>query len=219
MKEKISEATLASQLLEYLKNDGWDCYPEALLHYGNGRADIAALKEGKLWILEVKNTLSLRLLEQAIEWAVTKAVNRVSVVTPIKKITPLVDDICKWKSIGIMTIHSYSGIKNRIVAPDLTYNDSKLNKNIESLHPDMKNYQPGTSNGYSTPYNRTMKVVKEFILQNPGSTLSNVVAGIQHHYSSKASAKSGILSGILRGDIEGIRAIQENNTWILHTSE
>ncbi len=221
--KKLSETDLARYIVEYLEQEGWDCYPEAQMKYGGGRADIACTKQGILWIVEVKTSLSIRLLDQANDWLRTKGVNRVSIAFPTRGVPGVVTDLCDLKGIGILTVpKSNYNLTRRIMeqkAPTaLPTSDWKVKGMIESLHPDMKNYKPGTCNGYSTPYNRTMKAVDEYLIVHPDSTLKEIVTSVQHHYASNRTAQVCILKGALRGGKERVRAKKEGNKWLLYSA-
>lgn len=189
----MKESDLAKVIMCYLEDEGWDCYPEALLSHGRGRADIACTKEGVLWIIETKVSMSLKLLEQAFEWTRTKAMHRVSIAIPYRDVSPFVHTLCREQGMGILMAtpklrraYSLKEPKDIIPAPH------KIQKMIASLHPDMKEYTPGSSNGYSTPYNRTMKAVRLYLKSNPGAFLKDIVKDVPHHYASDRTATTCI---------------------------
>lgn len=68
-------------------------------------------------------------------------------------------------------------------------------KNIASLHEDMKRYTPGStvSEGYSTPWRRTMDAAKRRIEQSPGLTMVDIMHDLNHHYSTQSSARSCLM--------------------------
>ncbi len=72
---------------------------------------------------------------------------------------------------------------------------------IAGLHPDMKRATAGMQarrGGYSTPFSRTIDAAREFVQRNPGCTIKEMVAGISHHYTSDAGARSSLTSWIAR---------------------
>ena len=194
---KIKETEVAKIIYNFWENQGYDVYPEAQMRYGKGRADIAGVKKNKLMVTEVKTSLSLKLLEQADEWLKTKAVNFIYVAVPSRKITNFIKDICKWKGFGLVTVYRPSATAKIVIkAKDLSPSTAKLSAMINSLHPDMKNYQPGTMSGYSTPYNRTINKVEKYIIQNPGSFVTEVIDNIDHHYATRKSGCSSLIKAI-----------------------
>ena len=64
----MKEQELASYIVSYLENENWEIFQEVQFRsYGN-IADIVAVKDNKLWIIESKTTLSFKVLEQARRW-------------------------------------------------------------------------------------------------------------------------------------------------------
>ena len=65
---------------------------------------------------------------------------------------------------------------------------------ISELHQDMKKYTPGgkSSDGFSTPWRRTMEAVQEYIAENPGCTIREIIDDVPTHYSTSRTARSSI---------------------------
>jgi len=210
----MKESDLAKRIMKYLKEEGWDCYPEAQLCYGRGRADIACIKKGVLWVIETKTNLSLRLLDQANEWVKTKAVHRVSLAIPYRNITPFAYEVCNWKGLGIlMATPQLRVVYDHRKAPEHKPSTFKLNKMVNSLHPDMKKYAPGTTKGYSTPYNRTMKAIRTYLKTHPGASLKDILKEVPHHYASKQSASACIPKAIKDFEKGKINGRKIKNRW------
>src|SRR3990167_6383616 len=64
--KKLTEVQLAKPIIAYLEERGWDVYQEVFI-YGKV-ADIVATFGKLTWIVEVKTSLSLKLLEQIYGW-------------------------------------------------------------------------------------------------------------------------------------------------------
>lgn len=200
--KKLSEEDVAKNILLYLEGQGWNCYPEALLKYSNGRADIAATKDGILRIVEVKMSLSLALLNQANEWILSEGVDEVFIAIPNLKVSHLVSEILRWKGIGMLMHYPYSIYANKVNVVctggrRLNVREGRKKKMIDSLHEDMKNYSPGTKVGFSTPYNRTIKRIEEFILEKGCPVTMKEILKLEHHYASSSSARSGLSQALL----------------------
>jgi len=218
-REPVSEATLAAQVMEWLEGFGWDCYPEAKMTYGTGRADIAAVRGPVLWVIECKKSFTLSVLDQAAKWL--ENCNQVSIAIPYYKRGggytrneagaingynwPAYQSLaaklfCRQNGIGVIEVRDS---EIREVEPPRFFRDRRNpgtgfdfpRQNRLSLHPDMKRYAPGTTSdrGYSTPWRRTMDDAVEFVAKHPGCTLADLVAGIPHHYASAAGARGNLL--------------------------
>lgn len=203
----ISEADMATRMMDYLEGWGWDCYPEADLPYFGGRADIAAVRRGVLWIIETKLSFTLALLDQAlarrqgahiVSIAVPRYKNR-NAAWPIRQ-SSAAALFCRQNGIGVFSVDTgwrehadiYEDLRPRWTDRRLF---SIVKQNMEYLHPDMKRYAPGAVGkyGWSTPWRRTMNKAQEFIAANPGCTIKELVESIDHHYSNNASARGSLL--------------------------
>ena len=73
-----SEVKLAEKVIEYLQDLKWEVYQEVTIH--GQIADIVAIQNGLIWIIECKKSLSLDVIAQAEHW--THYANYVSVAVP-----------------------------------------------------------------------------------------------------------------------------------------
>lgn len=64
----MTEADLAAKIVDRYKADSWDVYQEVSIS-GRGRADIVAVKDGVLHVIEAKKPISSDVLRQAEAWA------------------------------------------------------------------------------------------------------------------------------------------------------
>jgi len=195
----VKETELAAAVMRWLQEQGWDCYPEAQFRSYGGRADIAAVRDGRLWIIECKLSLSTALLDQAHEWI--GAAHYVSIAVPSLKRRSsyggVVDFFLQEKGIGLIRVATrYTGDLDPLetIPPRLhRYAHHRAKKLIKLLHPDMKHYAPGNDNSsFSSPFNRTMKDVAGFVRLHPGCTVKEIVDNVPHHYGSSATARSAI---------------------------
>lgn len=203
----MNERDVAIPVMEWLKADGWDCYPEANVHYFNERADIAAVRNGKLWIVEAKTSLSLQLLDQAYKW--TYKAHFVSVAIPWRRrdIPMIASQFLKTNKIGLITVYKHSVEAH--IGPGVNRSAHAYAKRVISgLHPDMKRYVPGTpaTEGYSTPFRRTINEAVRFIYKHPGCSIKDVMNGINHHYLSDATARSCVPKWLRELESDRIRA-------------
>jgi hypothetical protein len=187
------EAEVADRAMAYLSGLGWDCYPEAAFGRGN-RADIAATWNGQLWIVECKLSASLSVLDQAIRWV--GQAHRVSVCCPgIPSVGAFMD---------VLRLHGIGGIapSSRADEPCFAKPPARLNRAahrfaqrlIGKLHPDMKNYTPGTKAGFSSPWRRTMDAAILEVKRSGGCTIRHLVDSIQHHYLTPETARNSLLT-------------------------
>jgi hypothetical protein len=77
----LTEADLASKVVSWLESDGWEVFQEVQPEgWGGPRADIVAVQEGRVWVVECKKQFSFDLLAQAEKWKPYS--NRASIAVP-----------------------------------------------------------------------------------------------------------------------------------------
>lgn len=200
--EKIPETFIAQAVMLHLQGWGWDCYPEAGMSSASGRADIAATRGPVLWVVECKTGFTLALLDQAMAW-LGKA-NLVSVAIPERRYSQTAMTFLGEKGIGVLEYRSsYSrepdprDVRERLKPRFFRDRPGVFDvpkQNRLSLHPDMKRAIPGSKDGgYSTPWRRTMEAAENHVRHNPGCTVKELAAAIDHHYSTAGSAHGSLL--------------------------
>jgi hypothetical protein len=217
MTEKLrtkNEAELARPVVAWLESQGWEVWQEVRLFVTGPRADIVAMHPlaRRTWVVEVKVAFTWELLDQALEWK--GYANFVSVAVPRGRPRPRSTEVfLRHEGLGLLTVgETYfdgSGGVKQDRAPDLfrvpvmqAWHDLRAR-----LTPETKGYgEAGTQHSaYYTPYRQTCKLVLELVTKTPGLTVKDVVAGVDHHYSRDATARSCLLAWANAGKIPGVR--------------
>jgi hypothetical protein len=194
----MKEEELAVYVVDYLESMDWDIYQEVQFRTGGKIADIVAVKDDKLWIVESKTTLSFKVLEQAHYW---RCHYRSIAVPKIRNYRDrsLAYDICRnYLNLGVLEVSSY-GITQRVIAPLMENFGDYPNYLMKQLKEGHKTHaRAGSANGgHFTPYRNTMDHVKEFIKNNPGCTLTQILESVgKGHYSSIQSARGAIRNAL-----------------------
>lgn len=186
---EISEREIGKKVLDYWVSEGWDCYPEC--SFGGARADLVAVRNGLIAFIECKTTMSMALFDQIVDWRAYA--NFLYVATPsrkMKRFSRIEQHLFKYFGIGHVLVKKFG-----VFVSDAQYHRIRKRERevvLNVIHPDMKNYVPGSqaSDGYSTPWKRTMTQAIAFIKTHPGCTVREVVAGIEHHYASNSGARA-----------------------------
>ena len=195
---KIAESDIGAAVMDYLIHDNWDCYPEAQFNAYGQRADIAAVKGGILLVVECKTSCNLALFQQARGW-IGRA-NLIAIAHPARQIKAsreIEQYLLDTLGLGRFTVDFNQTPEYRVhMDKCFPYHRSRLSeKYIDELHEDMKRFAPGSeaSAGFSTPWSRTMNMVKEHIVKNPGTTIKDVMTlSDRFHYSSRNGARQCI---------------------------
>ncbi len=197
----MKESDIGQTLIKYLRGEGWDCYPEAECGVG-GRADIVAVQNRIVWVIECKQAMSLALLDQAHRWI--GYVHYVSVALPrYKRMAWSAQQSLRDHGIGLLTVEPYNEWQGKRAPVDEKI-QARFHRDrggmakryvLDKLHDDMKRYLPGgtAQQGYSTPWRRTMDSAREYIAANPGCTVKELIAGINHHYQTTSSARTSLV--------------------------
>jgi hypothetical protein len=207
-----AETHLAREVQAWLAAQGWDVYPE-VEGYG-GRADLVGVQDGLVWVVECKRTFGLGVIAQADRWL--QAAHYVSVAIPVAKHSDsrrLARSVCEERGIGVIEVPDvgrelpeceWGAWAN--MAPVFHRHAHRLARDLRvKLSVEHKQFAPGNAVGaYWTPYKATCKQVLQFVCENPGSTIRQVVDGIKHHYATDNSARATLVRWIGRGIVPGV---------------
>ena len=206
---KLSETSLAAPVVAWLRDMEWDVYQE--VQVGDDIADIVATKGPLLYVVEVKVSLSLKLLAQAARWL--RLAHYVSVALPFEigkgryLERSFAEKYMAENGIGRITVKDSEVDVNRI--------DPKFHRCVESKHiRNRLNEKQKTAlsagskgGGYWTPFKETCQALREFVERNPGCTMKSAIDGIKHHYSSPASARGSLAHWIRAGKVPGLSLV------------
>ncbi len=196
----MKETELAAPIIDWLAEQHWDVYQEVEFRRAGGVADIVAVRDGVIWVIECKVTYGLAVLGQAAAWDVHYR----SVAVPQSKSERRDYRVARdYYRVGVLEV--YSGFNNAplireaIEAP-LFLRKSSFEKRwlrtdlirsyLSCLTPLHKTFAPaGSRNGYHlTPYRQTMIDVRKVIEAHPGCTVKFLYEQLgEMHYASRAS--------------------------------
>lgn len=186
----MRETDLYEPVKKWLEQQGYKVYSEVTYGYSEKRADVVGLAPNVSVIIELKQSLSLELLEQAMYWAQNKSANYVYIAIPWKKEnqkpyirSKLVNYICNTFGIGIIFVRKtkmlekiYLGEEGDfVVDSEVPYKRAKYHRTdkeydirsfiekykYEYEKNDLKGGHVG--GGYVTHYKVTINRVKEFL--------------------------------------------------------
>jgi len=214
---KLTEVEIARPVVEYLDDRGWEIYQEVeTLH---GIADIIAVLDKKVWVVEVKNSLSLSLLAQAKRWI--HSAHWVSIAIPTKSQTlPTTEarrfamDILEDMGIGTFVV-DFSRFKKGIVSDHLSIRPRMFRRpNIgsvryirEHLVPQQKHFAPAGSKGgaHWTEYKDSCIRIESFVRRNKGCLVKELTDELgQLHYANMSSARHSISAMARGGHVPGV---------------
>lgn len=185
-----SESELALPVVNWLKQQGWTVYKEVKPRRLEGIADIVAIKDDKIWIIETKLVYGSKVLEQAYRWQ--NYAHFVSIAVPRSKEKNIVFEFfAQEKGIGIFWVSRMSSDNFYVHL----HKSPKVKDNIlkevilESLREEQKDSVAGSAGGgYITSYKITINKIRDLLKEKGPLTIQNIVDSIEHHYASRESA-------------------------------
>ncbi len=216
----VKETEIAKPVTEWLRDSKWEVYQEVESHPGGAgkRADIVAKMDSVLWAIEVKNSFSLKVLEQAMNW--TKYAHCVSIAVPKKKgkwrsykssRRDFEAHLCKHFGIGLIEINVRKNFEiKETIQPK--FRRKVLYKKLRALLKEEHKTWAEAGNakgGYYTPFKATVRDLVMFVSDHKGCSMSELVKGVTHHYKTNSTARSCISKYILDGIIDEIETVRE----------
>lgn len=212
---RVPETELGEVVVAHLLALGAEVYQE--VDVPGGVADIVARLRPELWIVELKTSLSLALICQAMDRR--RHAHRVVIAAPYTRNLHEVAPLCTELGIGVWTIHPASpgcdaggGCGNAFVREHVRgrrWNSRPVDlagRLTEEHKTHAKAGSAGaiTGGGRWTPFRNTCERLAEKVAARPGITLKAAIEDIAHHYSSAASARSSLAMWIKEGKVPGV---------------
>lgn len=210
----VTEQQVAELVVAYLELLGADVYQE--VEVSGGVADIVARVGAELWIVEVKTTLSLALVAQAMERR--RLAHRVYIAAPRtrnqREVTPLLAEI------GVGFLEVSPGAEG-VAVVGFGYGQPAVRELVESrrwntrpvalaqdLAPEHKTHARAGAVGAGgrwTPFRNTCEQLARAVRDVPGITLKAAIDGLRHHYASNSAARSRLAKWAEAGKVPGVR--------------
>ncbi len=120
----MKESDLYEPVKKWLEDNGYMVFSEVSPRYSSRRADVVGINSESVSVVELKLSLSLDLLDQAVYWAKRKYANYVFIAIPWnRKGSPRIDNdlvryICEQFNIGVLFVQKY---KNELFVDEKPY--------------------------------------------------------------------------------------------------
>lgn len=206
--EENPEQVLARHVVTWLQAQHWDVYEEVKINrWKHGIADIVAVREPLVWVIECKRSLTMAVLAQAFRW---KALKRsIAVLRPATDRKSSCRDfshrVCSEFGIGLIEVGRTGQVYETITAPitrGFRQESEWIRETVNEGH--QRSAKAGSSRGgFWTPYKDTMRQVRVVVSNHPGCTLTDIMSYLDaHHYHTDAAARTCIA-----------RALDEWESW------
>jgi hypothetical protein len=214
-----TEAELAEAVVAWLCDMGWTVYKEVLIQKSGKIADIVAVKDSEVWIVESKLIYGSKVLEQS--YYMKDYSDYISVAIPNAKENLVLDFFAKHQGIGVLEVHSNGGnteFANYVFRKEMEVKNNNprfKSQLLESLHEDQKLSIAGSKGGgYVTPYKLTIDRIKEYLTKNGPKSINDIVQNVPHHYSNNSSAKATLAKRFLTIE-KDFELVEENDQKIV----
>jgi hypothetical protein len=200
----MKETDVGAAVVKWLRRDGWDVYQEVSCR--SGVADIVATRDGRVWIVETKTTLSFALIDQARDRL--KHAHWVSVAVPSAKRSETAYWALRYFGIGLLLKMDYTGEVRESIEPRTNRAGHQgAKKLISTLVPEQHDFAAaGTAHGgYWTPFKATCRNALDFVKVHGACTAKDLIDGIKHHYRTSATARTTLIQRIEAGVVPGLR--------------
>jgi hypothetical protein len=236
--DRLKETEVAAAVIAWLEDRGWDVYQEVKVRDHGRVADIVAVQERRVWVVECKTSLSLTVIGQAYDWQ--ESVHWVSVAVPVlakrKGGYPIrgqrprfVDSVLRDYGIGLFQVErrkSFGQVPTELVCherfhPALRRTPGKNNLRfmareirhvLEGLCEEQKTFaEAGNADGkYWTPWRRTCSLVRKAVERQPGICVAELIREEGYfHYASSSSARSSLSHWLREGKVPGVKVVRE----------
>jgi hypothetical protein len=210
-----SEIELAEKVVIWLKEQGWIIYQEVTYE---SIADVVAIKNDVIWIIECKTSFGLKIINQALNWI--GCANFISIAIPYLS-SYNQKRISNYLPIGIIEVKKESNNNHYInvvkEAPEQE-DISELNYFKKRLYEKQKTWaKAGNNQGKRhTAFQDTVEQIYNYLKLNPGSTLKQIITNIHHHYHKDQTAQCAISQWISKGIIKNIIVHREGKKYLYH---
>ena len=203
-----SETELAKLIVKYLEDLKWDVYQEIQFFRSGQIADIAAVQNGYIWIIECKLSAGIKVMEQAAGWL--HNAHYVSVAIPNGSGSSYFKNLLRQQGIGCISVADYGDSYYR-VSEEFTPKLQRINMSeymMPCFRPEYKTHaQAGSKEGgrYSL-FVGMCEDIKKYLKDHPGATLKETitVGSVMARYGNVTNAYSSIRHWLLEGVIKGV---------------
>ena len=230
----MRETELAAQVVQHLIDLGWDVYQEVQMGQGEPIADIVALMDNRVHVVECKRSLSFDVIAQASAWR--QSAHWVSVAVPLGKYSrgrQCAKTVLMERGIGLFEVCSVDDPVRAEISPALRrwaghgpHRDRTWHmRDIKRLRGTLSENHRGdcaagsAGGGHWTQWKATCAASRRYVAANPGCTLKELFAGVDHHYASDVSARSSMSALIQRGEVPGITMKRDGRRYRLFPKE
>ena len=207
---RISEEDLARVVVEHFRANGWTVYQEVMFgRYDGRRADLVADRDGELHVVEVKTSLSSRLIAQARFWQMRAEYTSIAIPAPVRKTKSHARRICDVISMGLGVLYVNGDVQ--VAAVPKKMESAWSDRLRKFLREEQKDYAPAGNacSDFVSGFKLTCNALRGVVAAEPGILLTEAIKRIIHHYYDDRTASSAMLQWIYRDKVPGVTCEKE----------
>jgi hypothetical protein len=206
--DRTTEVKLGEVVVAHLRALGAEVYQE--VDVPGGVADIVVRVGAELWIIELKTSLSLALILQAMDRR--RLAHRVFIAAPRTRNMSGVAAVCRELGLGLLRVEMTDRSIDRGNAlvseevPSRRWNTRPvaLAATLTEEHKTHAKAGAVGAGGRWTPFRRTCEQLAHAVERTPGITLKAAIEDVKHHYQSAAGARASLAVWIKAGKVPGV---------------
>ncbi|MNV32759.1 hypothetical protein D3C71_1241050 [compost metagenome] len=200
----LQETDMFPFVKSWLEDNGYTVYTEVVSTLAGGRADVVGVAGPAVAIVEMKKTMTLELLSQALRWKLFSNYVYIAVAcTAKRRVSHHVARLLNKEGIGLLEIcfpdkSSQFNSKPYIVATARAkFNrriDDHIRKSLTHMHQELPGGHAG--GGYITTYRKTIRNVQDYLqcmAKDEWASLDDILNYCETHWSSPKPSLSHAL--------------------------
>ena len=204
MKHKINETDLYPAVKQWLEERGYEVYPEVHAEFYGKRADVVGIQGALATVVELKTSMSIDLIGQAISWLPAANYVYVAIPKPAHGINHHAMNILRDYGVGVLVVEFFFDEIEETTYYARSYWPPKFTRKtrvdwrqiITEAH---KDNPPGghRGGGYLTRFKIMLNNIRQFIewrtKSNGGASIDEILENCWTHYQHPKQSVSRLL--------------------------
>lgn len=181
----MKESDLYDPIKNWLEERGFTVYPEVECRFGGGRADIVVTSGPVVGVVEMKQSLTLDLIDQALRWRGYANYIWIAIPYKPKNYKRFVEMVLRDYGIGLLVVSEYGSVWSDRRATFMRRTVPYLKDALTEHHLASGLKGGHSGGGYITTYRITMNKVQDYLKREGGwRSIKDILDHCETHYAS-----------------------------------
>lgn len=187
--KRMREEDMYEPVKAWMEERGFTVYPEVECRHLGGRADVVVTSGPLVGVVEMKQSLSLDLIEQALRWRGYAHYIWIAIPYRPQSYKKFVSMVLKDYGIGVLTVSKQGSVWPDKLPQLVRRTLPHLKDSLTAYHQSAEVKGGQSGGGYITPYRITMNHIRRFLSrEQEWRTLGEILAHCETHYASPRSS-------------------------------